>query len=112
MKKLFVSLFSILFLFSTAAKASSRSRSFFESNVYSNRENSNFSRHSRNHGMNPPPPPPLDEDGNPMPPPDENNGESGFGRQGMNPPPPPPLDEDGNPMPPPDEDESDFKDDE
>lgn len=107
MKKLFVSLFSILFLFSTAAEASSRSRSFFESNVDSNRENSNFSRYSRNHGMNPPPPPPLDENGNPMPPPD--NDENGFGRRGMNPPPPPPLDEDGNPMPPPDKDESNFK---
>lgn len=50
MKKIFVSLFGILFLFSTAAECLARPNG---------RE------------MNPPPPAPLDEDGNPMPPPDE-----------------------------------------
>lgn len=88
MKKMFVPLFSLLFLLASADLCFARPEGAPP-------------RGERFGQTGNPPPPPLDEDGNPMPPPDGFNGMN-TRRRGINPPPPPPPDEDGNPMPPPD----------
>lgn len=109
MKKLFLSLFGILFLFSTAEDCLARPgrggerggqpprHGQSQTNRPSRSSAATQSIASQTSSANQ-----ADFD--------SNREDSGFSqnrsRRGMNPPPPPPLDEDGNPMHPPDEDNS------
>lgn len=133
MKKLFVSLFSILFLLSTADDCLARpghggerggqpprhsqgamnrssrsvSRSVAATQSVDSGTNSGTSRQSARSDNRP-----FRQNESASSDFDSNREDSGFSqnqsRRGMNPPPPAPLDEDGNPMPPPDNDESGF----